>query len=57
MHDTASFHRDKRKDIDPADYCYENLEGQTLSKYPGQINGQHFSIENCKVRTAYSFLY
>jgi hypothetical protein len=39
-----------RQELDPADYCFENLEGETRGKKPGQINGQQFSIENCKVR-------
>lgn len=48
--------RDVRKELDPADYCFENLEGETRGKLPGQINGQQFSIDNCKVRQRNQFV-
>ena len=43
------FLRDRREEIDPADYCFENLDGVKKGKFPGQISGQQFGIENCKV--------
>ena len=41
--------RQKKKKLDPADYTFEDLVGVTAGKLPGQINGEQFSIENCKV--------
>lgn len=42
------FSWDKRDEVDPADYCFDDLTGETKGKFPGDINGQQFSIENCK---------
>jgi len=42
------FSWDVREELNPADYCFENLDGETRGKLPGQIKGQQFSIENCK---------
>eukprot|EP00039_Didymoeca_costata_P001161 m.50287 g.50287 ORF g.50287 m.50287 type:complete len:350 (-) comp10658_c0_seq3:2130-3179(-) len=39
---------DKRAPVDPANYSFKNLEGQTVGKKSGEINGEQFVIENCK---------
>ena len=42
--------------MNPADYCFDDLTGETRGKFPGEIKGQQFSIENCKVCNVYPCL-
>ncbi|XP_014665151.1 PREDICTED: protein XRP2-like [Priapulus caudatus] len=46
---------DKRAQIDPKDYIIENVNGQTVGKIPGQVNGQQFIIQNCEDACIYIF--
>jgi hypothetical protein len=41
--------RDKRKEINIKDYMIENQSDSTLGRVPGQVSGQQFVIQNCKV--------
>lgn len=42
--------REKRQRLDPKDYTFGDLTGETVAKMPGDINGQQFIIQNNKVR-------
>lgn len=42
--------REKRERLDPKDYTFGDLTGETVAKMPGDINGQQFIIQNNKVR-------
>lgn len=42
-------YRDKRREINVKDYMIENQSDSTLGRVPGQVNGQQFVIQNCKV--------
>ena len=36
---------------------FEKLEGGVVGKTPGQINGEDFAIDNCKVWVAQTLIY
>jgi hypothetical protein len=40
------------KRLDPKDFMAQKLDGQTVIKPPGSINGQQFIIEDCKVHAS-----
>ena len=42
-------------DQNDEDYVFEKLEGSVVGKIPGQINGEDFAIDNCKVCTRVVF--
>ena len=44
-----------KKRSDHSDFIFENLEGQTVGKVPGEINGNQFIIRNCKNCSIYLF--
>lgn len=38
-----------RDDIDISNFIYRDLEEEVVAKFPGQLKGEDFVIENCKV--------
>ncbi|KAK2189898.1 hypothetical protein NP493_94g02029 [Ridgeia piscesae] len=40
--------RDKRDKVDPKDFTIKNLNGETVGRVPGTVNGQQFIIQNCQ---------
>ncbi|KAK2144811.1 hypothetical protein LSH36_729g02029 [Paralvinella palmiformis] len=50
-----SKHRDKRPTLDPKDYMFDKLKGETIGKLPGSLNGQQFIIQNCEDCNIYIF--
>ncbi|CAH1785725.1 unnamed protein product [Owenia fusiformis] len=45
----------RRQELDPKDYTYDGLKGETVGKTPGQLNGQQFTIQNCEDCNIYIF--
>lgn len=42
--------RDKRREkLDPKDYTFEKLNGETVGRLPGKVDGQQFIINECEV--------
>ena len=42
--------RDKQDKPDPKDFTLENLNGVTVGRVPGKVDGQQFIINQCEVR-------
>lgn len=38
-----------RDDIDISNFIYHDLKEEVVAKFPGQLKGEDFVIENCKV--------
>ena len=38
-----------RDDIDISNFIYCDLKEEVVAKFPGQLKGEDFVIENCKV--------
>ena len=41
--------RDRKDRPDPKDYKIEDLNGETVGRVPGKVDGQQFIIKNCQV--------
>lgn len=53
---THYWNRDRRERVDPKDYTLQNLTGETVGRLPGEVKGQQFIVDRCKVRPNYQIV-
>ena len=46
-----------RSDDDLSNYMYQYVNGVNVGKTPGQLNGEDFIIEDCKVHVIYDYMH